>query len=203
MCKPLARILAMRFFALDTRSQRVLGVGRDLEVHAELGTCAAGAALADDGQPGRCRRRENFDVRLKGYGLGQLSFQCGDIDDPRQGRGAKFDSVKVHLCAAVALDLHVGYRRDCFVGGPATQVLEQLLRRAVQSVSAHINAAVAGVDGHIDEADAQPFTRQQQRQGATDDAAAAYTDIQGESHGRDCRRQGRILLLQINIKTLE
>ena len=175
--------------ALQARGNRMLGVGGDGEVHAKLGTRAAGATFANSGQGGGYGLFDDLDLRLVAHGLGQTLLQRGNIDNP----GQRFDflrcRIKLHLTIEVAKDLHGGDGRGIFVVRPAAQRLQHSPRADIECIGAHVLVLRTGLRGG-DQRHAQPLTGEQKSQSPAHNAGPTNTYIKGLRHDRHCRRPG-------------
>jgi hypothetical protein len=75
--EPLARHLAVRALAIEPRGNGVLRVARGVELHAQLGARAAGAAFAHHGERRGHRLGHHVDAALVIDGFGQQRSSAG------------------------------------------------------------------------------------------------------------------------------
>ena len=130
--KPLPGDALVRSLAQQAGGQGVLRVMRDVKAHAQLGARLAGAAFTHHRERRGHRGLHHLDLGLELHGLGQQPLQHGHIHHPVELAHALLMGTKVELAAIVAPDLHVVHRGDGGGLGPAAQVLQQGLGRAIE-----------------------------------------------------------------------
>ena len=182
--KPLACGLHVRHRAVHARGKCGLGVGGDVEMHAQLGACMAGPTFADDRQ--RCRHwfRNKVNMGLVTCGLGQTRFERRHIDDPCQCRHMLVGGVEAYFPAGIALHLHVQHCSGVLGFGPATQRFEQRAGRGIERIGANVAALAACGLRCAHQGDVQALAGQQQGECAADNASAADTEVVVLGHAR-------------------
>ncbi len=169
--------------------------GRDCAVtivvafHAHPERAAGGGSLAfaqrrqRGHRAGRGRLRgDKAQVRRKPHSVGQLAFEHGRVDDPRELADALLPGREVEPAAGgVALDVHVVHRGRRVFGHrvPDLQPPEQADRHRIERVGTHIfgRARPSGAVALRYKRDVQALARERQRQTAADDPRTAHANI--------------------------
>jgi hypothetical protein len=158
----------------------VLRIGRHVVAHAQGVARRAGLAFADHRERGRDGCLDHLDLRLETHRVGQLALQRRHVDDPGQGVDPLLRGIEAHLAAVVAMHPHPADRRGMRRIGPGAQRFEQCLGRRVERIGTHVVVGVAGGRRRRrHQRHAHAFARQEQCQGAADDAAAANANLGG------------------------